>query len=298
MSNSPVPFLLRRLGGTVALVLSPLLACDSVSSPASSLVASIEVSPSEVTMLAGETRGVTARTLDAAGAPLRSQRVVWSIRDPAIASVSPAGVVVAIAQGTTQLSVSAGGVSTLVPVDVRRRPTALVRVAPPVSVVEVGQQVTLRATASDDAGGVVSGLPTAWRSSNPLVATVSADGVLTGVAPGSVTVTATIDGVSNVAAVTVRPVPVASVTIDPATATLRLGETQQLTAVALDARGDTLTDRVVTWTSSDARVATVTSSGAVRGTGLGTATITASSEGKSGTATVTVSLLGLGRVSR
>ena len=249
-------------------------------------------------MVAGESRGLTARTLDGAGVPLRTQRVVWSVRDPAVASVSQTGVLVANAPGTTQLSVSAGGVSVLVPVDVRRRPTALVRVAPPVSVIEVGQQVTLQATASDDAGGVVSGLPTAWRSSDPTVGAVAADGVLTGVAPGSVTVTATIDGVSNVAAVTVQPVPVATVAVDPATATLRLGETQQLTAAALDARGDTLTDRIITWASSDARIATVTSSGAVRGTGLGTATITASSGGKSGTATVTVSLLGLGRAAQ
>ncbi len=85
------------------------------------------------------------------------------------------------------------------------------------------------------------------------------------------------------------PVPVASVTVSPATASVTVGQTVQLTATPRDAAGNPLSGRAVAWVSSATRVATVSGSGLVAGVAAGTATITASSEGQSGTAAVTVS---------
>lgn len=62
------------------------------------------------------------------------------------------------------------------------------------SEVLVGETLQLRATAYDDNGDVVTGRPVEWRSSNQSIATVSAEGVLIGVAGGSVDITATIGG--------------------------------------------------------------------------------------------------------
>jgi len=81
--------------------------------------------------------------------------------------------------------------------------------------------------------------------------------------------------------------PVASVAVSPASASLVVGGTQQFTAVTKDAAGNTLTGRTVTWASSNT-AATVTGSGLATGVAGGTATITATSEGKSGTAAITV----------
>jgi uncharacterized protein YjdB len=67
-----------------------------------------------------------------------------------------------------------------------------------------------------------------------------------------------------------------------------VGFTAPLTALTRDASGNVLTGRVVTWTSSNTAVASVSSAGVVTGVKVGTATITATSEGKTGTATVTV----------
>ncbi|HMC71159.1 MAG TPA: alkaline phosphatase family protein, partial [Mycobacteriales bacterium] len=83
-------------------------------------------------------------------------------------------------------------------------------------------------------------------------------------------------------------VPVASVSVTPATASVQVGSAVQLTATPKDASGSPLTGRTVTWASSDASVATVSTSGLVTGRAAGTATITATSEGQSGTATITV----------
>jgi len=83
-------------------------------------------------------------------------------------------------------------------------------------------------------------------------------------------------------------VPVASVSVAPATATVAVGSTTQLTATPKDANGGTLSGRTVTWASSNTSVATVNASGLVTGQVAGTATITATSEGQSGTAAITV----------
>src|SRR6185312_12822843 len=105
---------------------------------------------------------------------------------------------------------------------------------------------------------------------------------------GSATITATSEGKSGTAAITVTSVPVASVTVSPATASVAAGQTVQLTATPKDANGNPLTGRVVTWSSSNTSVATVNGSGLVSGVVAGTATITATSEGQSGTSAITV----------
>lgn len=82
---------------------------------------------------------------------------------------------------------------------------------------------------------------------------------------------------------------VSSVTVTPASATLDINATQQLTAT-VDASPVTA-DKTVTWSTSDANVATVSTTGLVTAVAQGTATITATSNldnTKSGTATITV----------
>lgn len=87
---------------------------------------------------------------------------------------------------------------------------------------------------------------------------------------------------------TSAPAPVASVVVTPASASVVAGQGTQLGATARDASGNVLTGRTITWSSSAANVATVNASGWVTGVAAGTATVTATSEGRSGTATITV----------
>src|SRR5206468_101258 len=93
------------------------------------------------------------------------------------------------------------------------------------------------------------------------------------------------------ATVTVTAVPVASVLVTPAVASLPVGGTVQLSATTNDSAGNVLTGRPVTWASSNTAVASTSGSGlvtAVAAGGAGGATSTGTSEGKSGIATVTV----------
>jgi Big-like domain-containing protein len=118
---------------------------------------------------------------------------------------------------------------------------------------------------------------------------ISSAGLYTaGPTPGAYTVTATRRSLNAGATATLTSIPVASVSVSPPSATLSLGATQQLSAVTKDSAGNTLTGRVVTWSSSNPTVATVSVSGLGTAIAAGSATITATSEGKNGTSAITV----------
>ena len=165
---------------------------------------------------------------------------------------------------------------------------ASVTVIPASATPSVGQSVQLSAIVKDSAGSVLTGRAVSWATNNSSVATVNNGGAVTGMTAGSAMITATSEGKNGASAITVTQVPVASVTVTPASPTVSVGQTVQLTATPKDASGNPLAGRVVTWSTSNASVATVSSPGLVTGVGAGTATITATSETKSGTSTVTV----------
>ena len=172
-------------------------------------------------------------------------------------------------------------------------PVASVTVTPDADTIPATGTTQLTAVTRDSAGNILTGRSITWSSSASGVATVSATGLVTGVAAGSATITATSEGKSGTAAVTVTvpsPAPVATVTVTPTPTSVLAGATVQLTATLKDSAGNVLVGRTITWTSSATGVATVSTSGLVTGVTGGTATITATSESKSGTALVTVTV--------
>jgi alpha-tubulin suppressor-like RCC1 family protein len=164
---------------------------------------------------------------------------------------------------------------------------AAVQVNPGAISLAEGGSTQLQATVRDASGQTLSGRAVAWTSSLEAVAKVGADGTVTAVAPGVAKITATSEGKSGTATVTVTgqepEVPaVADVKIVTALDTLEAHDTRLLQAILKDADGNVLTGRVVTWTSSDPAVAAVEpETGMLTGLDRGTVTITATSEGKS-----------------
>jgi uncharacterized protein YjdB len=118
-----------------------------------------------------------------------------------------------------------------------------------------------------------------WTSSAPSVAVVDQNGVVTGVAAGTANITAkTVDGEETaVCAVTVTAIAVTALVLDDDAETIGIGDEVTLKATITPANA---TDKTVTWTTSDAAVATVTN-GVVKGIAAGTATITATSSNSS-----------------
>jgi uncharacterized protein YjdB len=146
----------------------------------------------------------------------------------------------------------------------------------------------LTATPLDASGNPLTGRTVTWSSSNAALAIVNNSGLVTGLAAGSVTITATSEGQGGSSSITVSQIPVASVTVTPNSTSVDEGNAVQLTAVLEDASGNQLFGRAVQWGTSDAGTATVNGSGLVSGVSVGTVTITATSGSQSGTATVSV----------
>lgn len=151
---------------------------------------------------------------------------------------------------------------------------------------DIGDHLPLTATLRDEEGNPLTGRAITWHSSAPAVATYGG-GQVTAVSAGTTTLTATSEGKSAAAHITVRKVAVASIDLSANAATLKDGEAITLVATPRDATGTALTDRAITWNSSNPAVATVTN-GLVTAVSRGLATITATSEGKSATAAITV----------
>src|SRR5437899_6183513 len=251
-------------------------------------VASVTVSPVAAGLTVGATTQLTATPEDSTGTALTGRAVTWATSNPAVATVSASGLVTGVAAGSATITATSEGQSGTSALTVTNVPVASVTVSPAAATVTLGTTTQLIATPKDANGTALSGRAVTWATSNAAIATVSASGLVTGVAAGSATITATSEGQSGTAALTVTNGPVASVTVSPATASLTVGATTQLTATPKDANGTALSGRVVTWGTSNAAIATVSASGLARGVAAGSATITATSEGKSGTAAMTV----------
>ena len=164
---------------------------------------------------------------------------------------------------------------------------ASVVVSPNSVIVDLTASTTLTAQVKDAAGTTLSGATVAWASSNDQVATITANGILTGVGIGATSVSATSGNVSGSAEITVRQT-LGSISILPATATLSVGATQLLTATVRDTRGNIVPGSSVAWATSDGEAATVSPGGLVTAVGAGGATLTASSGTVSGSASYKV----------
>jgi hypothetical protein len=165
---------------------------------------------------------------------------------------------------------------------------AAVDVTPAAITLVQHQTHTFVATPRTSSGVPVTGRAVTWSSSDPGVASLATDGTVTALAPGTTRITARVDGVSGFADLTVSTVPVDLVELLPKATTVVTGSTVQLTANVYDADGGVLTGRLLTWSSSEVLIATVSNDGLVTTHGVGQVTITATVEGKSGSATITV----------
>jgi uncharacterized protein YjdB len=165
-----------------------------------------------------------------------------------------------------------------------------IEVTPATATLTLGDSLQLAARAFSCAGAM-SGLPPfEWQSANASAVPVSATGMVRAVsAAGSVRVTASVQGKSGAATISSQRIPVASVRVEPATASIGLGRTSTLTARAFDAQGRELTGRAATWSTSNGAIVSVTQQGQITGLAVGgPVTVTATIEGQSGSSAVRV----------
>ena len=145
----------------------------------------------------------------------------------------------------------------------------------------------LRATARNARGDLVKRATITWTSLNPRTASVDAGGKVTAKGVGTALIIAAAAAVADTATVVVHDLA-GTVTVRPASVTIPAGDSARLSAVVADSAGNSLSGAAVTWTTSNAGVATVSSSGLVRAVSAGTAFVRATSGAVSASAAVTV----------
>jgi uncharacterized protein YjdB len=163
---------------------------------------------------------------------------------------------------------------------------ASVTISPDAATLSVGETRQLTASVLDANNAPLSGRTVTWSSSSNAVATV-VGGLVTAISAGSATITAAVDGKTDIATIQVV-IPAASISLDIPSLTIVAGETRTLVAVARDVSGNVLTGHTVQWQSSNTATATVNGSGVVTAVSTGTATITASSGSRSATSAILV----------
>jgi uncharacterized protein YjdB len=121
-----------------------------------------------------------------------------------VATVNQQGLVSGVSPGTTTIVAALDGRTGSATVTVTRVPVASVVITPAETEVRLGRTVKLVATAYDAQGNVLAGRSIAWSSSSTTRATVDQTGTVTGRTLGIVTISATSEGQTGTAKVTVK----------------------------------------------------------------------------------------------
>jgi uncharacterized protein YjdB len=261
------------------------------------VVASLTVAPEQWNPAAlGVQQQFNAVAHDANGHLVASWSVDWSTADSGIVVVNAAGMATATGVGASSISVVAGTVNDAAAVMVAQS-VQEVRVAPATDTLRaLNDTLRLHATALDGNQQPIAGASFTWHSSNPAILTVSNTGLVTAVAQGNATVTATAAGISGQAAlaVTISSAPaVAAIRIAPegGTATAA-GAHHQFDQFATDASGHAVNAPGLIWSSSNPTVASVNSQGLVTAHTRGEVVLTATAAGKTSTANILVDASG------
>src|SRR5204863_533624 len=108
-----------------------------------------------------------------------------------------------VTPGLATITAASEGKSGTASVTVTQVPVATVAVSPATDSIQPGQTVQLTATLKDAGGNTLLGRTVTWSSSNTSVATVNGSGLVSGVTPGSATISATSESRTGTAGITV-----------------------------------------------------------------------------------------------
>lgn len=283
----------------VALFLAILMAFSMISVSLTAVAASkkkvtkISLSKTKVTLYTNEKLTLKAKITPSNAS---NKKVKWSTSSSKIATVSSKGVVTPKKAGKVTITCAATDGS-------KKKATCAVTVKKFVKVtavklnatsksIYVGKTYTLKATVSPSGA---TNKTVKWTSSNTKVATVSTKGVVKGVKAGTATITCAAtdgSGKKTTCKVTIKNLPVSSITLSKTSITVYPTKSYTLTATVSPSDA---TNKAVKWTSSDTTAATVSSTGVVKGIKAGkTATITctaADGSGKKATCKVAVGVI-------
>ena len=262
-------------------------------------IASITVSPQNPSLVVGGTQQFTASAnyTDSTSQDVTST-VLWSSSSPAVATINPSGLAIAVTAGSSTITAQLASFSGTSSLNVTTAPAPTLQsiTVTPASGANVATgsnlQFTATGTYSDNSTRNLTTQVT-WTSTNVAIATIDSAGLATGVAPGSVTVQATLGTVSGSAplAVSSSTAVLQTIVVSPPFVSVLPAGTQQFTATGHYSDNSTqdLTAQV-TWSSSNTLTASISASGQATGLIPGNVIISALYNTTTGTASFTVSV--------
>ena len=232
-------------------------------------VTAISLNDATATLWVDDTKTLTATTTPTTA---NNTAVNWTSSNNNVATVSSEGVITAKGQGTCTITCTAAdgyGATSTCEIIVKQQVTSIA-ISEATSSLWVGETKTIIAKITPTNANITS---VGWSSSDTNVATVSAKGVVTAKGKGTCTITcAAADGygAKSTCSVTVKQ-QITSIALNEASTSLWVGDTKIITAIATPTSAN---NTAVKWSSSDTKVATVSSDGTITAIGKGTCTIT------------------------
>lgn len=214
-----------------------------------------------------------------------NKAVAWTSSDPSVATINSDGMMMGLRKGTATITATAkdiSGISASCTVRVSQLPLHIGINQPAVTLTLGGEPSMATATLVATVTPATANDPSAaWSSSNPAVASVDADGNVSGLKEGTAIITArTSNGLTASCTVTVTELP-KNISLSAYSGTLHLGGGKADSSMRIEAtvdcdHADQPEHKTITWSTSDPATATVDSEGNVTAHAAGTADITAS----------------------
>jgi trimeric autotransporter adhesin len=260
--------------------LAPGVGGSSSGSSRSPSLQSIQVAPSAPSVALGLDQQFSATGVYSDGSTKDiTASVVWASSNTGVVTISSSGFATSRAIGSVTVSATLSGVEGYGTLTVTKAILVSITVTPanPDVLLATLQQFTATGTFSDQSSQDITGSVT-WASSNATLLSIRGGGLAAALALGSLTISATSGSISGSTTVTVASSILSSITIGPGNGKIAQLTSRQFYAVGTYTDGATrYITGMVSWTSSNATVATISGSGRARGLAPGTTTITATS---------------------
>lgn len=297
----PSSLLLRVLSQVLISVSIGLYGCSDGDSSkvggsndpgAKKVIASIVVQPADNKLAVGKTQQFTATGIytDGTTATDPGSEVIWSSSSPSVATITPDGMVSAVAAGNTTITAAIGDISGTAFLTVPETTLVALTVTPanPTIAINTTQQFTATGAYSDGTFRVLTS-EVIWSTSDPSRAGIDSVGKATAAAGGSATITAKFGNTSASASLGVTPASLISISVTPSNPTIAAGTSQQFSATGTFSDNSTqdLTASVV-WSSSAGAIASVGQDGKALALADGQSTITAASNNSAASTTLNV----------
>lgn len=240
-----------RLFLTLGAALLLALACDNASGPGVTL----QVTPDSVQLVRNDSVRLAVNAVDGEGHLVTGVPVQFTSNDTTVVTVTNLGVMHShTTLGRTVVRVRGGGAFTDVSVSVYATPSYIF-VGPTDTLISRTQALQMHATVYDAQNLPITGVSPTWESSDPLVASITATGLVRAETSGTAFIIARFSPAAGTARVRVRGP--SAIFVTPSDTSIPQGDSVQFSARVVDQVGDSIPGVTVTWQSSDTAVATM-----------------------------------------